>query len=562
MNIILIVNDTFRRDHIAAYGDPAPWGRPGHEGEPFIHTPNLDRLAAQSAVFDRFYISSYPTVPCRADVLTGTYGFPFRGWQPLEPSQIVLPEIVRKAGFTPMMIFDTPMLGSDSYNFMRGFAGWDFIRGHHADRYVVDPIKTVLPASPHKLKNVAATHLYLRNTHYRRSEADWMVAKTLGTTMDWLERNRSREDFVLWVDMWDPHEPFDAPDFDVRRYADPAFDGEQVIYPRYGRGDYMSDAERNHVRALYAALVTLCDRWIGRLLEKIEALGLDRNTLVMFTTDHGHLFGDHDLQGKPTGPLGKLYEPTTRIPLMIRHPEGVGAGTRVPGIAQHPDLLPTILDFLGVDTPPGVVGQSLWPLIRGEQPRLRDAAVSGRYSAAVDVFRSSGRAAGVARDAAAFDGTAGADVVGEPLTYSTERWAYICTARGGGPRELYDLGVDPAQSTNVIAQRPDIAADLHTRLIGWLTDLGAAPERIDLYRDAAGGDRLVSPIEAEATVFAIHDARGVDLAFPTRAEAEQCLTGDVPAQSVRTVTFAEFAFASPRGLVHVDEQYYRAEDMV
>ncbi len=73
--------------------------------------------------------------------------------------------------------------------------------------------------------------------------------------------------------------------------------------PRYGRPDYMSATERDHVRALYAAQVTLVDRWVGRLLEKIETLGLDRNTLIIYLSDHGHLFAEHGLQGKPTEPL-------------------------------------------------------------------------------------------------------------------------------------------------------------------------------------------------------------------------------------------------------------------
>src|SRR5437773_776193 len=79
------MSDTFRRDHVAAYGVAAPWTRPGHPSEPFIYTPGLDRLAAESAVFDRFYCASYPTIPCRYDLFAGRFGFPTRGWQPLEP---------------------------------------------------------------------------------------------------------------------------------------------------------------------------------------------------------------------------------------------------------------------------------------------------------------------------------------------------------------------------------------------------------------------------------------------------------------------------------------------
>jgi arylsulfatase A-like enzyme len=175
MNVIVIMNDSLRRDHVAAYGDPAPWQRMGRPaGEPFIHTPNLDRLARQSAVFDRFYVSSYPTIPCRTDIFTGRYSFPHRAWQPLEPGDVVLSEIVRRAGYLPVLFFDTPPLGNDDFNFTRGFAGWQWIRGQHGDRYNVDPQEYSLPAAAHKLKGVHQTHLYLRNTAERVYERDWM----------------------------------------------------------------------------------------------------------------------------------------------------------------------------------------------------------------------------------------------------------------------------------------------------------------------------------------------------------------------------------------------------
>ena len=574
MNVIVIVNDTLRRDHVAAYGAPAPWSRPGHEGEPFIHTPNLDRLAAESAVFDRFYCFSYPTIPCRYDQMTGRYGFPFKGWQPLEPDDVVLSEIVRKRGYTPMLIFDTPPLGNDDYNFTRGFAGWWWIRGQHQDRFVTDPIEVTLPAAPHKLKSPEATRLYLRNTAERRYERDWMCGRTTSAAMDWLERNYTRDGFVLWIDMWDPHEPFDAPAYDVRRYADPGYRGEWVIYPRYGRHEYLSPEEASHVRALYASLVTLCDRWLGRFLEKVETLGLDRNTLVVYTTDHGHLFGEHDLEGKPTGSLGKLYEVTTRIPLMIRHPKGVGAGRRVQGIAQQPDLLPTILEFLDVPIPETVQGKSLWPLISGEADRIRDFALSGRFpiGAGVPLIRAQAQMARV------FDGYAGSDLALDPITITTEDWALICPP-AGGPRELYDLRGDPGQLTNLAAVRPDVADDLQRKMLGFLEEIGTPERRIAPYRPGhegrgrpltpgpspakreRGAEGGVRAIEPDRPLYVVEDGRGHRLAFPTEAEARECLVPALPVQEVRKVPFGSLLEEDAKALVHVYEQYYWASDL-
>ncbi|HXI16735.1 MAG TPA: sulfatase [Chloroflexota bacterium] len=586
MNVIVIMNDSLRRDHIAAYGDPAPWSRLGRPpGEPFIRTPNLDRLAGESAVFDRFYVSSYPTIPCRTDIFTGRYSFPRRPWQPLEPGDVVLPELVRRAGLTPVLFFDTPPLGNDDGNFTRGFAGWQWIRGQHADRWNVDPVDPPLPAAPHKLKGTPQTKLYLRNAATREYERDWMCARTLTATMDWLERNRNRgrergvsgssqnqssPGFVLYVDMWDPHEPFDAPDFDVERYADPSFTGDQVIYPQYGRPDYLSPDEHNHVRALYASLVTLSDRWLGHLLDRLDVLGMTENTLLIHLTDHGHLFGEHQLQGKPGGPLGNLYEPTIHIPLMIRHPHGAGAGTRVQGLAQHVDLLPTVLDFLGAPVPDDVEGHSLLPLIRGDQAQVREHAFSGRYPN--ELARELGEGRGGLMAVAQFDGAAGGTATGtvssrliEALTVTTEEWALVCSPRGR-PSELYDLRVDLKQDHNVIASQPEVARQLHGALLAFLEKSGASEARIAPFRGdpLTSGDAPEPPaMDDESALYVFEDTRGTPIAFRDERVAQTHAAGaGAGVSEVRMTTFGALRRENPKALLHSPTQYAWLEDLV
>lgn len=553
MNVIVIMNDTLRRDHVNAYGVPAPWSRPGHPDRPFIETPALDRLAAQSALFDRFYCGSYPTIPCRYDLFTGRFGFPQRGWQPLEPDDVILPEIVAQHGLLPMLIFDTPPLGNDDYNFTRGFEGWWWVRGQHSDRYQTAPAQVALPAAPRKIKTYPAIYRYLRNIASRRFERDWMCGRTVEAAMDWLEENHRRQGFLLWLDMWDPHEPFDAPAFDEARYCDPSYRGDRLIVPRYGRSDYFSAAERDHVRALYAAQVSLVDRWVGRLLEKVETLGLDRTTMIIYLSDHGHLFAEHGLQGKPTGPLGMLYEVTTRIPLLIRHPDGLGAGRRVPGIAQHPDILPTILDFLDIPQPAGIQGQSLLPLIDGTRSRLSQVAVSGRFA------RTAGQPLALARQAAAqsFDGWAGLERFGEPVTLTTEEWALLCPP-GDRRRELYHLPSDPQQTTNLIDAQPVVASRLQAELIAWLKEHGMAPERIRAYEGEVmpgGGLPRATPL------YTIRDAAGALYAFLDEPHALEALQPDLPAQTLVTTSFGDLLDQAPQALVYVHEQYYWASDL-
>ncbi|MGH2355309.1 MAG: sulfatase family protein [Chloroflexota bacterium] len=365
--------------------------------------------------------------------------------------------------------------------------------------------------------------------------------------------------------MWDPHEPFDAPAFDLARYADPSFQGDQIIYPQYGRPDYFTPGEHNHVRALYAALVTLADRWLGHLLDKLEVVGLAEHTLVVHVTDHGHLFGDHQLQGKPGGPLGNLYQPTVRIPLMIRHPQGLGAGTRVGGLAQHVDLLPTVLEFLDVPAPDELEGRSLWPLVKGETERIREHAFSGRYPN--ELARLLGQGRGRAAQVAVFDGAAGIGVsparLVEALTVTTEDWSLICSPRGR-PSELYDLRADPKQERNVIREQPELARALHAALIRFLEGAGATEARIAPFRGnvvVSGDEPAPAAMEDGTPLYVMRDARGLEIAFENEALAQTMAAVSGGDPTVRRATFGELRRANPRTLLHTPTQYYWLSDL-
>ena len=356
MNVIFIMNDSFRRDHLGCYGNS------------WIRTPNLDRFAQHAAVFDQFYIASYPTIPNRWDLCTGHFGFPFRGWQPLGPDDVTWGQLLSEHSVHTQMIWDTPMLATHNYNYTRGFNGITFVRGQKGDPWITDPSLPIrMPAQPHKILNAASLATYLRNHFNRRYEREFCVGRTISEATDWLETNYKHNSFFLYIDMWDPHEPFDCPQYDYQLYAEPDYDGDKMIYPKYGRHTYMTEDEVKHTRALYAGECTLVDRWLGYFLDTAEKLGLFKNTLIIWTTDHGHLFAEHDLQGKPGAELGTLYEITTRIPLLVHHPEGFGAGKRIKGIVQPPDILPSLLEFLEIPVPSHIQGKSFWPIVTGEK---------------------------------------------------------------------------------------------------------------------------------------------------------------------------------------------------
>jgi len=541
VNVILIVNDSFRRDHLGCYGNEC------------IHTPNLDRFARRAMAFDQFYVASYPTVPNRWDICTGRYGFPFRGWQPLDRGDVTLAQVLARHGVHTQMIWDTPMLGANDFNYTRGFQGIYFVHGQKGDPWITDPSLPVrLPAQPHKIKNVGSMLSYLRNHHGRRYEREYCVARTMSAAMDWLETNYAQPSFFLYIDMWDPHEPFDCPWYDYQRYADPDYVGDEMMYPQYGRLTYMTEAERRNSRALYAGQVTLVDRWVGQFLDLADRLGLLRNTLVIWTTDHGHLFGEHGLQGKPGAELGRLYETTTRIPLLVAHPDGTGAGQRVTGIVQPTDLMPSILEFMDVPLPDGVEGHSFWSLVGGA-PSAHRYAFSSRFPP------TAGDPTYSPVEGATFDGWAGSDRIVEPSTVTDDEWAFIC-APHGLPSELYDLRDDPLQEHNVIDQYPDIARRMYGAWIEFLQEHNAPPARV---RPFVEGNVDVH-IPTGGLLYAFRDDLGQRIAWPTEREARAAAyrpDAPGPRRSVRQITFGELLDDNPKNLVHLHDQYYWAEDL-
>ncbi|HUV38519.1 MAG TPA: sulfatase [Planctomycetota bacterium] len=481
MNVITINADTFRRDHLGAYGNT------------WISTPNLDRFAAESVVFDRAYAASFPTVPNRLDVLTGRFTFTYRGWAPLPEDALCFPKLLNDAGCTTMMICDTPHILQKGYNFQRDFSAFDWIRGQENDRLRTHPREVTWPCDPAKIRSgftaskpvkgaPSTLTQHLRNTADRQTEADCFAARTLGAASDWLEHNHADGPFYLYVDTFDPHEPWDPPAYYTWMY-DPGYRGDEVTYPRYDFCDYLTKAELNHCRAMYAGECTLVDRWVGRLLAKIDDLGLRENTVVVFTTDHGFLHGEHGIIGKSIIRKGAmsycpLWEEIARIPLMVRHPK-VPGGRRVNAFVQPPDFAPTILDAAGVDVPDVMQGRSLLPLLRGRVKSIRDFAVTSPALVA--------------------------DALGAgtyiPSTVTTSRWSLIYSSPRGTHADgattravdsverrhvsglfpellLYDLARDPAQKRNVARKHPDVVRRLHRKYVRLLEDLGTDEDRL------------------------------------------------------------------------------------
>lgn len=478
MNVILIISDTFRRDNLSCYSHTE------------VYTPHLNEFAKRAFIFDRAYCTSFPTVPNRNDVLTGRYTFTYKPWAPIDHDEVTLTDVLNRAGIVTGLVVDTPHPFTPGFNYQKGFQSWEVIRGQEHDHWRSSPREVKLPCDPEKLRNPYGTVVqYLRNVADRKMEADYFAPKTMATASDWLERNY-KDPFFLYVDTFDPHEPWDPPQYYVDLY-DPDYDGEEVIYPSYDRCDFLTETELRHCKALYNGEATMVDRAVGDLLERAESLGLMSNTMIIFTTDHGFYIGEHGYIGKSIVTKDyqqalPLYPTVSAIPLMIHlpnqeHPQHLKA------FAQSVDLMPTILDYLGLNIPDRVKGKSLKPVMEGKAENIREFAVSSPTISArhIQVPHPTNRASVINEEWLLIYGSQ-VDKITEPqVTEMVDSIMREVQTLEKGPikPELYYLPDDPMCMNNVINERFDEAKKLHSEFYKMLEWLEVPERHLQFFRE-------------------------------------------------------------------------------
>ncbi|MGI5819045.1 MAG: sulfatase [Armatimonadota bacterium] len=427
MNVIVIVADSFRKDHLGCYGNR------------WIETPNLDAFARRGCLIDGAYADSLNTGPCRTSMMLGRVNFPFRPWQPFERDDLPMAEWLWDRGYTSALITDVYHLHKPGYNYDRGFDERVFIRGQEYDPWILasevdgaqieEAFERQFKPSPVSWKTEQMARMfrqYLRNVSGREREEDYFCAQVCLRAIDWLEAHRGEDRLFLWVDLFDPHEPWDPP-LEIKERYNPGYTGREIIDPVPSEVEgYLTPEEIANVRALYAGEVTFVDRWIGELLRAAEGLGYFENTVIIFTSDHGEPLDDHGFVRKHRP---WLYEELAAVPLIVHLP-GAGAGERREVLVRLSDIAPTICDAAGVEPMPGTHGTSLLPLVRGDVASVRDYAISGIHC----------------QSAALRDG----------------RWTLLLPGGSGG-HELYDRESDPRELCNLIAQFPEEAARLEAQ---------------------------------------------------------------------------------------------------
>lgn len=433
-NVIVVISDTLRKDHIGCYNNKK------------IFTPNIDEFALKSTIFKNFYTSSFPTIPNRADLYTGKFTFTYIGWNPMPVSELILPVLLKESGYSTAAVVDNPFYVRDGFNYDRGFDYFIEIYGQ------------------------CAGHDYANFN--RVYEEDYFPPKTFSTAIKWLEQYYDRlNPFFLLIDTWDPHEPWDPPRWYTKLYRND-YKGEviEALYKKMKKGDKRwKEVEIAH--DCYCGEISMVDTWFGHLMEKLKTMKLLEDTVIVFTADHGFYFGEHQIFGKGvTKEVPKerpensswlrspLYEEIINIPLLVYSPDE--HPKRVKELVSYVDLMPTILDLADIEKPKSIQGDSFIGAIQGSTSfQGRDFVISsfplyniGAKTSIVDTFTRQ---------------------VQEhlPSTITTLEWALIYSVEGEAA-ELYNLKNDPKQKNNIISNHSDIARDLHQKYLNVLNSCG------------------------------------------------------------------------------------------
>ena len=442
-NLIFIVADTFRADHLGCYGSTR------------VKTPALDRLAAESVTFTNAYADGLPTIPCRRVYHAGKSIIPMRkhgGWIPLQEGRTTLAQVLGKNGFRTGFIADTYHYFKPNMNFHTGFDSWQWIRGQESDRWRSGPREQFDPKKlmPEHLWNPGYDNnlrQYLMNNQDRQTEADYFCARSFRAGLEWLKANAGSKRFMLWIDTFDPHEPWDAPERFRRMYCD-KYPCENFQFGYGVRNKDIRPEDLPAIRGLYAAEVSFVDMWVGRFVEGVRDMGLLDDTVFVFSTDHGTHLGEEGCVQKTAALLNSCV---ARLPLIVRHPDPALAGRRVDALVSAADYMTTFLAMLGVKHGLALDGKNFWDLATAKTDHIHDHVMTefGQFAAVHDHRWHY------------FQNTQAKDAL--TATYVKQQAGAVTKQARGAPH-LYDLESDPKETRNVVLDHPDVVAEMQERL--------------------------------------------------------------------------------------------------
>ncbi|MCA9203298.1 MAG: sulfatase [Planctomycetales bacterium] len=447
-NVLFIISDDLNCD-LHCYG---------HEQ---VRSPNIDRLAKRGVRFERAYCQFPLCSPSRTSMLTGrrpdatrilTNSRPgplsndYTGTPHFReniPDTVTLPQLFRQHGYTAARIGKLYHYGVPTQIGTSGLddpASWDFVVNPSGrDKAEENKVFSLTPG------RYGGSLSWLASEGTDAEQTDGLIATS---AISLLEQYKSEATpFFLAVGFFRPHTPYVAP----KNYFE-SYPTDGIALPKLSADDQsrvppaayasakkeqekMDDPLRREAIQAYWASIEFMDAQVGRVLDALDRLELDDNTIVVFTSDHGYHMYDHGLWQKQS-----LFENSARVPLIVAAPGAKGRGKATESLAELVDLYPTLADLCGLPAPDYLDGNSQRPVLDDPRTAVKDAAFT-------QVRR------------------------GQSHGYSirTPRWRYMLWADGDDGEQLFDMQADPSEAKNLVddARYASTVAELKQRVLAY-----------------------------------------------------------------------------------------------
>lgn len=370
MKCVLVLFDTLNRHSLTPYGGPTAL------------TPNFTRLAERATTYDKAFVGSMPCIPARRELHTGRNNFLHRSWGPLEPFDDSMPQSLKASGVHAHLVTDHYHYFEDGGSgYHTKYSTWELVRGQAGDPWkgVVDYGSPANPFGAGMFGGHWAQEWINRDELAGKAPGE----QTFDLGLRFLEANAAADNWFLQIETFDPHEPFWLNDEEIADIDDD-YDGPEFFWPPYRRVQE-SQEQVDHLRRRYLGVVRRCDKQLGRVLDFFDEHDLWEDTMLIVTTDHGLLLGEHGWWGK-TGPRSKTgpqwFNEIAHIPLFVST-SSTAAPRRSERLASMVDIPATIMDWFDVAAPDDMTGESL--LDREPTATPREALLFGAFGGHVNV---------------------------------------------------------------------------------------------------------------------------------------------------------------------------------
>lgn len=371
MRAIMVMFDSLNRRFLEPYGCD------------FTKTPSFKRLAEKTACFDNFYVGSLPCMPARRDLQTGRYSFLHRSWGPMEPFDNSMPRTLRENGIFTRLVSDHGHYwetGGCTYHTM--YSSWECKRGQEADPWSLRTDEPEIPNHVPTMREFTHPEWWRNNWCNRelyRQRNEWPSNMVFDDGLEFLELNADKDNWFLQIETFSPHEPFDAPD-DVIEQIEDDYDGPHFDWPSYAPVSETAE-QVAHMRKRYSAVLSVCDRNLGRVLDFMDEHDMWKDTMLIVNTDHGFLLGEKDWWAKSVMPC---YNELANTPFFLWDPRVGVRGQRRQSLCQTIDIPATLLEFFGVEPEPEIQGKPMRQVLENDEP-LREYAIFGFHGSFVNV---------------------------------------------------------------------------------------------------------------------------------------------------------------------------------